>query len=733
MTQTISIISEEPKTYHTIDIGARTIDFVDKLRISDEAKETLIDEAVKILSNCIVPGENDNITNIAIGYVQSGKTMSFTTLSALAADNGYRVIIYLTGTKMNLKDQTFSRLANDLNVKENFEYYRIFKDYNNIPVKEFMRIPHFLKSTETVLLFPILKHYKHINNLANLFADVNVASALGNRGVLIIDDEADQSSFNTYARENALNADEWGYEDQFSRTYASILNLRKCLPCHSYVQYTATPQAAFLINNADILSPKYHTVLTPGSDYTGGKFFFRNKEGMNLIIPIPEEEVYHRSRNPLNDVPQTLIEALQQFLISVSIKVFIQKRIGFLSMMIHADGLKVTNELFHAWVQKEMHFCLSILDSDNFDPARMMYLNDLRKSYEAITKYIADKPSFEEVLKHLKNAIIMTNVHLIQGEVVSGYEEESKNSVDWDDANAHILIGADMLNRGFTVEHLSMTYMCRSTKGKSNADTIEQRCRFYGYKRKYADICRVYLPEKSITEYQDYVEHEEIMRTNLKACSSLAQFTRQSKAMILAGSLNPTRSNILSEKLIRNKMVGWRQMGSIDCMKENLELVQSFISQLSGAFVLFHDYQNTTRNHRYVKLSVEDFIRFFKAFKFQDVPNITRKIVTIQYLYYLKEIKNIEYVYVIEMGYSAPPRKRKITEGKPEQLFMGYAKNQSYPGDKAIKFDDSICVQLHHLVADDVSVKFGNKDFYNLAIYYPEKEEYITFESNYDE
>lgn len=733
MTQTISIVAEAPKTYQNIEIGERTIDFVDKLNIPDDAKETLIDEAVKILSKCIAPGENDNITNIAIGYVQSGKTLSFTTLSALAADNGYRIIIYLTGTKTNLQDQTFARLAKDLNVKLNFEHYRIFKDNTNIPKMDYVRIPHFLKSTESVLLFPILKHYKHINNLASLFADVNVASALGHNGVLIIDDEADQSSFNTYARENAVNADEWGYEDQFSRTYASILNLRKALPCHSYVQYTATPQAAFLINNADLLSPKYHTVLTPGSDYTGGKFFFRNDEGMELIVPIPDEEVYHSSRNPLTEAPSTLISAIQEFLISVAILVFIQKRIGFLSMMIHADGLKVTNEKFHAWVQKEMQFCLSILESDESDPARMMYLIDLKKSYQSISKYIQDAPSFEDVLKHLKSAIIMTSVHLIQGDVVSGYEEEAKNNVDWEEAQAHILIGADMLNRGFTVEHLSMTYMCRSTKGKSNADTIEQRCRFFGYKRKYADVCRVYLPQKNIQEYQDYVEHEEIMRTNLKACSSLAEFTRQAKAMILAGTLNPTRSNILSEKLVRSKLFGWRQMGSIDCIDSNKRLVESFLSQVDNSFVLFHDYQNENRNHRYVKLAIDNFIKFLTEFKYQDVPNITRKIVTIQYLHYLKEIKNMQYVYLIEMGYAAPPRKRKITDGKPEQLFMGYARNQSYPGDKAIKFDDSICVQLHHLIADDVSVKYGNKDFYNLAIYYPENEEYVTFDSNNDE
>jgi hypothetical protein len=403
-------------------------------------------------------------------------------------------------------------------------------------------------------------------------------------------------------------------------------------------------------------------------------------------------------------------------------------------MMIHADGLKATNELFHSWVQNELQLYLNCLESDINDPARKMFLIELEKSYESITKYVKDRPSFDDVVKQLPQAIVMTNCHLIQGNVESDYDEEAKNNVDWEEANAHILVGADMLNRGFTVENLSMTYMCRSNKGKSNADTIEQRCRFFGYKRSYADICRVYLPQKNIQEYIDYVEHEEILRTNLKTCDSLAEFSKQAQAMILAGTLNPTRSNILSKKLIKNKMYGWRQMGSTDCIEHNNILVKEFLGQLQPAFSLFHDYHNVMRNHRYVKISIEDFLRFFSDFRFQDVPNITRKIVTTQYLYYLKSINKLRYVYLIEMSYAADPRIRKIKDGKPQELFMGYADNGSYPGDKAFKFDDSLSIQIHHLKADDLSVKLGNKDFYNLAIYYPEKEDYCTLETNdYDD
>lgn len=80
---------------------------------------------------------------------------------------------------------------------------------------------------------------------------------------MIIDDEADQASLNGYAYKNSKNHSEnWEDDAEFTSTYRAILKLRSILPNHSYVQYTATPQGPLLISLLDLLSPKYHTVLT---------------------------------------------------------------------------------------------------------------------------------------------------------------------------------------------------------------------------------------------------------------------------------------------------------------------------------------------------------------------------------------------------------------------------------------------------------------------------------------
>src|SRR6185312_2580318 len=70
-----------------------------------------------ILLNCLPPNsKRERRTGLVIGYVQSGKTLSFTTLAAMARDNGYQLVIVLAGTTTNLVDQCADRLRRDLDI-----------------------------------------------------------------------------------------------------------------------------------------------------------------------------------------------------------------------------------------------------------------------------------------------------------------------------------------------------------------------------------------------------------------------------------------------------------------------------------------------------------------------------------------------------------------------------------------------------------------------------------------
>ena len=96
-------------------------------QIPVESRDTVRDEAISILRRCVPPrGADGQRTGLVVGYVQSGKTLSFTALSALAQDNAYQLIIVITGTSVNLFKQSSDRLKDDLRLtgrERSWKYY----------------------------------------------------------------------------------------------------------------------------------------------------------------------------------------------------------------------------------------------------------------------------------------------------------------------------------------------------------------------------------------------------------------------------------------------------------------------------------------------------------------------------------------------------------------------------------------------------------------------------------
>ena len=710
MADTIKIIDDNKSGFNIIQ-GSRTLDLINRLtKLDSEEKETLLYESESILKNCINPIETiGSTTGIAIGYVQSGKTMSFTTLTALAIDNGFRIIIYFAGIKNNLLEQTTNRLKKDLLTdSDNSRFYKVYQNptiKNNVHLKIKGAL---LLNQKPAILITILKRFDSIDSLTKVFETFEVKEALGNNGVLIIDDEADQASLNTYGRKNSKSED-WE-EDELSSTYSSILNLRASLPNHSYIQYTATPQGPLLINIMDLLSPKFHKVLTPGKSYTGGKTFF--EDNPDLIISIPNREVYHHKNNQLSECPQSLINALQIFICGVAITVNIEKKENFLSMLIHADSLKDVSRQFYDWVKMLKDSWEDRLQLPDGDPSKSELIEQFKENYIEAVRRIQNPPEFNEVMIEVLQVILDTNIEL----VIAGSKE-----IDWSNATAHILVGADMLNRGYTVEGLMVSYMPRYSIGKSNADTIQQRCRFFGYKRNFLDSCRVFLPNESIMEYREYVEHEEIFRANLKE-HSLEEYEQ---LLILSGDINPTRNNILSVDLIKHKLSGWRQLNALQHIDENNFFVEKFIA--NNTFINFEDFGTPDRRHRYIRININAAIEFLKNFKIANMPDALRKSSTIQYLRFLADKKEVNYVYIFQMAYSVEEGRRRSLDTedgklKINNIFSGRALSgtDKYPGDKGISFEDSICIQIHRIRLKHPSMQWDNKLLHTLGIYYPE-------------
>jgi len=252
-------------------VGPETHDFLDKV-VPEDSREAVCDAASSALAKGIAPtaAVSTQETGLVVGYVQSGKTMSFETVATLACDNGFQIIIIIAGISTSLLKQSTDRLRRDLRLDERnrprrwnlFENPSHNDDATVQAIRDALddwRDPGTPIEYKKTILITVLKNHSRLRNLAGLMNTLDMHTV----PVLIIDDEADQASLNT----GVTRGEE-------STTYRRLMTLRAALPNHTYLQYTATPQAPLLISIIDSLSPNFVQVLEPGDAYVGGREFF---------------------------------------------------------------------------------------------------------------------------------------------------------------------------------------------------------------------------------------------------------------------------------------------------------------------------------------------------------------------------------------------------------------------------------------------------------------------------
>lgn len=725
--------------------------FIDSQKRTPEKKRGLTEDGCKeiyaktieILDHCNPHNATnaDEVTHLVVGYVQSGKTMSFTGLTALAKDNGYRVVIYLAGTKENLVDQTAERLARDL-LKRTPQNHGAFRIHRSPSLSNRSEIEGHLKlSDKPILLIPILKHQTHIENVRKIFEEASIKHLMQNETVLIIDDEADQASLNGYGRYNSRNDDEVEKE---SRIYSEILALRAVLPGNSYIQYTATPQANILIGMQDLLSPRSHTLLNPGEGYVGGKLYFGKGKHHDLyngrlIKTIPDNEVLIKGKQEPRRLPTSLRDALLLHVISTAIVVKYLKveDVYFLSMMVHIDQTRKWSKKYKLWIDQELERWSTYLSKpDGYDAKEYLY-RDFERIFPLATEfYEPGEITFDKIKPFISDIINDKKVYLVNT------DKDAETKIEWDSCAMHILVGAQMLDRGFTIENLATTYMPRYSQNVTNSDTIQQRCRFFGYKMPYIKSCRVFLPLISQRFYMEYVDMEEELRSILSSCDTLMAAER--KLLLADDRLRPTRQNVLPISVVKSKLVGCFATNAFNdkrLIEHNDEFVKEFL-QRNNARLNEIRYEGTaeTYRHRGFRLSIKEAIEFLTGFQYRHYEDVMRKAATIRYLRYLSNIETddaISYVYFIQMSYDmSTPRERPldtVTHKISTNLFQGH--NTQYVGDRNIVKEDSVTIQLY-------DVKFKNPQLigfpsraYTLAFNYPEKlgAVYYSAESNWQD
>lgn len=533
-------------------VGEFTEQYLERLSLGSKSKNRLIKDTVEILSLCEDPKtQKYSETGLVIGYVQSGKTLSFTTLTALARDNGYGLVIVLTGVTNILKSQSTSRLSDDLAPGEVSKDWKIFENpgvnAGDSSDTDFQEIERRLRawrqadltvgSRRPSILVTLLKRSSRIDKFRNLLSMINLEGI----PTLVIDDESDQASPNTKTASNLRNGN-----DEESSTYASISALLAEIPKCTMLQYTATPQANLLAAKVDTLAPTFSYLLEPGDGYTGAETFFGAQSKYVVEIGVDEEV---NSRQLPEEPPASLERALAVFWLGCAIELqneeLEDKSPVTHSMLIQVSQDKNPHSLFRKWSDAlRDSFLRGLMDksSATYSETYALFSDALLE----IAKTKSINGSLENMIPYLVDALVETRI------VEVNSSENAEKTVEWKKSQFWILVGGMKLDRGFTVKGITVTYMPRTIS--ENADTLQQRARFFGYHTNYLDLCRVYLTPQLKIAFSDYMDHEAYLRSSLRRFQgkSLRDWKRD---FILDASISRlTRSNVIGRRIAKSNI-----------------------------------------------------------------------------------------------------------------------------------------------------------------------------------
>lgn len=682
-------------------VGAETTALVQKALPDEASRGKVLTESRGILARCVPPTGEVSVprTGLIIGYVQSGKTLSFTTITALARDNGFPLVILLAGTKTVLHDQTSDRLSDDLQVLRDGGMSPWTLISNPEPTAAAAnQLATWIKTTldpttpakfRRTTVATVMKNTTRIDKLRDLLALLPAHGIdTSTLPIIVIDDEADQAGMNAGRRKDGVKEE--------TATYASILDLRRVAPNTSYLMYTATPQAPLLISIADALSPDFVNVLTPGPAYTGGRYFFEERVN-EFVTLLSDDEVTKALDAGAVEPPESLESALATFYL---VKAIFDDQ-EMVSMLVHPSHGTELHTLYGSFVTQLKESWQNLLKSSGPDRDELVDTY-FRPAYDEVVKRAdRDVPLLDELLAEIPHWMGATQIRVINSDPTNA------DDLQWKSAPAWIVIGGNKLDRGFTIEGLAVTFMPRGT-GVGNADTIQQRARFFGYKKSYGDLCRAWLPVTLADAYESYVRHEEHLRGEmLKIEASGDSLKKWTRRMLLDPVFKATRRAVIEIPILHNRFRGgtWTSIDRI----ADLEPARSAanraalvnLQQEYGTDAKVDDRDPRERNLCFsVPLSVllDRLLVDWKG-RSEDVVTLQQLCLVLQA--HVDEQPDLVAEVFLMDGLDKRQRARSRTDSQAVTLQQGRNPQGGYPGDKEFFAKDQFSVQVHRVVNKD--------------------------------
>jgi hypothetical protein len=454
----------------------------------DDAIRELNDSTNRIVGLLEHPATVEFTTKgLVLGHVQAGKTTNYTGVVAKAADRGYRLVIVLAGIHNELRRQTQNRLIIQL-IDPNPELWHQLTD----PDRDFhptANAPAYFARYSRQKVLCVVK--KNAVVLRKLIAWLGEASQqLETIPALVIDDEADQAAVAT-------------------RTINPLVrSLLDVLPRVGYVGYTATPFANLLIDPAsDDLYPRHFIVDLPQRpDHFGPESLFGREPldgedagdyddgALDMIRIVPDEEVPFVRPASNRDVdgfsPQAVGElrrAILYFWLTTAARRVRGTGVPHSTMLIHTSVRVAVHESFRAPIARLQEDVSRRVGQED-----EKLLAELDEIWQAETTRVsaadmAQEPvAFDELLPHLPDVLEDSRV------ILDNSRSEERLDYSGNPVVA-IAVGGNTLSRGLTLEGLVVSYFVRAATAY---DTLLQMGRWFGYRRGYPDLPRIWMTDE---------------------------------------------------------------------------------------------------------------------------------------------------------------------------------------------------------------------------------------------
>lgn len=478
---------------------------------------------------------------LVVGDVQSGKTSNYIGLMCKAADAGYNVIVLLTGTIERLRQQTQLRVDEGFTGRESAIEIKGIRESSVIGAGKYTdpccgrKIrPVVLTSTESDFNAAIAKSVnlsfdslkdpilvvvkKHVSPLKHLNNWIRAHNQHGNdkidKSLLLIDDESDNASVNTNKEDEdptAINAEMRDLLNKFKKS--------------SYVGFTATPFANIFIQpetdddmfKEDLFPKDYIYSLDAPSNYIGARDIF-NEDGeyKNILVEIDEIEIEncipkrHKSDFTITNIPTDLKDAIYVFLLANVIRDLRGDKNTHRSMLVNVSRFTdVQNQLYDIVnslvknIQDSVRLNSKLREKEAIKDRHIAYLKYTFEKFYSDTEF-----NWEQIQNSLHKSIAPVLVAVVN--------KDHKGELDYENnpnGMRVIAIGGLSLSRGLTLEGLIVSYFYRNSR---MYDTLMQMGRWFGYRKGYEDLCRIWMTEESISWYEHISMATDELREEIK-------------------------------------------------------------------------------------------------------------------------------------------------------------------------------------------------------------------------